>query len=861
MRGSNMVLGLFVLASIGACGDDGSGPQDPPPPRLSKVSGDQQNGLAGETLPDSIAVRVRDAAGTGVSGVAVAFEAGGAGGSISPSAAVTDASGTALASWTLGPKAGTYTVSAQAADLPGSPATFTATATPNGRITGTITLTRALQSRSRVPGGITLARGRPRDARSVRKRPDGWGSTRRTIATGSRSGSSTRDEYVPGSLIVTYRSRELNAPKPGASAYASRATARAVAETIRGDIAAKALTHRFQVRGISPSILAARVRVQPDRIDNVRTALLQDPAVRTVERERIAYATAPPRRISASVPGETLPNDPLYARQAWHYAAIDMPAAWNITTGSENVLVAVVDDGIRFDHPSVAGNLTNDGYDFVSFGTGTVCGVDTAGDGDGYDADPTVPSKFDESACVPHQSAGHGLHVAGTIGAAGNDAYGVTGVAWSVRVRPVRVLGIGGSGGHYDIAQGILYAAGLPADDGMGGQVQASEGARIINLSLSSDASSAELQAAVSAAASAGALIVAAAGNDGVSDPRYPASYAEVVSVAAVGPDLELASYSNFGPTVDIAAPGGDLSDGNNTFGVASSTWNFQTSQPNHDYLNGTSMAAPHVTGVAALLLAADPTLTADELRAHLLDYAVDLGPLGRDDQFGHGLLNARNSLARSRGPERDLYAQLYSATLGNVVQTVSAEPDGKYLFPGLVDGSYYVFAGMDQDSDRQIGVPGRQWGAYGNGTGAPSTVTVMGAGTQATSFTIGFPSESEPNDSATEADRLALAGYMYGTFPTTDDVDVYRITLPAGNHVFETFGWDGACGYAYEADTVLELYDDNGQLVAVNDDADASARDYCSRIALSLTAGSYELRVKWVGGGGGYRVYAYREF
>jgi subtilisin family serine protease len=152
-----------------------------------------------------------------------------------------------------------------------------------------------------------------------------------------------------------------------------------------------------------------------------------------------------------------------------------------------------VDQGIRFDHPGIAGNLTNDGYDFVTDRLVPACAggfVSNAGDGNGYDPDPTIPAAYEmdpvNNCAVGLESSGaHGLHVAGTIGAVGNDGIGVTGVNWVVRIRPVRVLGTTGSGTDADVTNGILYAAGLPVDTGAGGPpISRASAARIINLSL-----------------------------------------------------------------------------------------------------------------------------------------------------------------------------------------------------------------------------------------------------------------------------------------------------------------------------------------------------------------------------------------
>ncbi len=809
-------------------------------------AGDAQIGPADEALPVALNVNVADANGFGVAGVSVRWTPGATSGAVSADSLDTGPDGNAAVTWTLGLHSGTDTVIAAVKGFEQTPLVFTATATPNAIISGAITYTSELQSTGTVDDGGLVRSG------SV---SSGGLSRESRESNPVRPFAKPNRDFIPGSLIVTYRSNALAVPELGSRAYRSPVTARSVETRIRAELAAVDASGALQLptglrlRGISPALLAARISVPPERLDAVQAALLRSPHVASVERETLFYGFD-------ELTGVTIPNDPYWRSQMWNYNTIDLPEAWNLTTGSSQVVVAIVDDGIRFDHPAISGNLTNDGYDFVSSGPVSVCGVlyDKAGDGDGYDADPTVPYKFDSTTCAYGDA--HGLHVAGTIGATGNDGIGVTGVNWSVRLRPVRVLGIDGTGSNYDIAQGILYAAGLPADDGAGGTVQAPSAARIINLSVGGPNNSTVLSNAVTAATQAGALVVAAAGNGSTSTPYYPAAYSDVVSVSAVGPDWELASYSNFGSTVDIAAPGGDFSDGNATDGVFSTNWDFSTNSPTYKFLQGTSMAAPHVSGVAALLLAREPDLTVDQLRSRLLDYAVDLGTPGRDDIFGWGLLNARNSLTATHAPQRDLYVRLYDAGSGSIVSTVRAEPDGTYSFPGLEDGSYYVFAGLDREGDQLAGWPGRMWGAFGSGTASPVAIGVSGAGTYTAQFSVGWPYESEPNDALTEADELVVNGHLRAGFSSTTDVDVYRITVPEGQYTFETSGWTGACGYANESDTVLELLDANGQVLALNDNIDAAALNYCSRITASLDAGTYDLRVGYVSGGGLYRLY-----
>jgi hypothetical protein len=441
------------------------------------------------------------------------------------------------------------------------------------------------------------------------------------------------------------------------------------------------------------------------------------------------------------------------------------------------------------------------------------------------------------------------LHVAGTIGAVG--AQVAIGINWNVRIRPVRAFGVTGLGTAWDIAQGVLYAAGLPADNGVGGTVQVTEGARIINMSFGGSGGSTE-ENAIAAAYGAGALLVASAGNSATSDPSYPAAYPGVLSVAALGPDARPAEYSNFGSTIDLAAPGGDFADagaedaGNvfASFGVLSTGWDFQLGRPAWFFATGTSMAAPHVSGVAALLLAHEPGLSRDELSSRLTTYAVDSGATGRDDQYGHGIVNARNSLTQSFAPPQVVYMRLYDASTGRVVRAVAAQPGGSYAFDTLPDGSYYVFAGQDESGDGIVGVPGRRWGGFG-GEAVPTAVAVSGAGVYPTSFTIGFPLEAESNNDGPTANVLNVGSYVHGVLDAPGALDYFRVLLPAaGQYTFQTAGWDGACGLAMEENTILRLYDVSGVFIAAHDDIAASAFKYCSQITTFLTAGTYYISV-----------------
>ena len=370
--------------------------------------------------------------------------------------------------------------------------------------------------------------------------------------------------------------------------------------------------------------MRARADVERDATLAVRGLELVDPepgvsvgaAVADLERmDGVLYAE-PDRVLHQSA----TPDDPLLSYE-WGLISIRAPEAWDVTTGSSQVTVAVVDTGIDAAHPDLSPNLwTNPGES----GAGREAnGLDDDGNGR---IDDVHGWDFVNADAQPQDGNGHGTHVSGTIAARGNDAAGVAGVSWSSAIMPLRVLDDSGSGYVSDAVTAYAYAA--------------RSGARVVNASLGGDRFSRAEHDAIAAAPDA--LFVVAAGNDGANTdatPAYPCDYdlANVVCVAASDRDDALASFSNYGATnVDLAAPGVDIA----------STW------PGGRYalLSGTSMAAPHVTGAAALVLAHNGALTVAGLRAALLSSAHPVPALAGRVGTG-GRLDVAAALSVAPGP------------------------------------------------------------------------------------------------------------------------------------------------------------------------------------------------------------------
>ncbi len=335
------------------------------------------------------------------------------------------------------------------------------------------------------------------------------------------------------------------------------------------------------------------------------------------------------------------PDDQFYGLQ-WHYPAISLPAAWDITTGASapgenDVIVAVIDSGVLLNHPDLSAQLVP-GYDFISDPA-------RARDGDGIDPDPNDEGDL----AFAGTSSFHGTHVAGTVAARSDNGEGVAGVAWGARLMPLRALGVDG-GSSFDVIQAVRFAAGLANDSG----TLPAQPADIINLSLGSSFFSASEQALYNQVRDLGIIVVASAGNESSSSASFPSGYQGVLSVSATDINNNLAPYSNFGASIDLAAPGGyNITDqngdgiGDGVVSTLADDSNPTNLQFGYAALSGTSMAAPHVAGVIALMKSVHPELTPDEFSLALLagDLTDDLGSPGRDESFGSGRINAQKAV------------------------------------------------------------------------------------------------------------------------------------------------------------------------------------------------------------------------
>ena len=383
-----------------------------------------------------------------------------------------------------------------------------------------------------------------------------------------------------------------------------------------------------KVTGKLDKLKALKVEVSEKDQEKFLKKILKDKNVEWVEPNYLVEAAF-------------LPNDPSWSMQ-WGPEKIDSVQAWDLESGDPGVLVVVVDTGVCYTHPDLAGAYVTGGYNWVS--------------------------KTND----PMDDHGHGTHVAGTIAAKINNALGIAGIA-QVKIMAEKFLGSSGSGSSWDAAQAIIH--GVNVGKTISNRV-------ILSNSWGSSSSSSVIEDAMNYAHQNGALIIAAAGNLASSNPFYPAAYPEVMSVSATDSNDHLASFSNYGNKIELAAPGVNIYS---TFlnGAYAS-------------LSGTSMAAPHVTGVAALVWSRFPDYSNDQVRMVLDNTADDLGSPGWDQYFGYGRVDAYLAMQGIqphdiRVNEVDTAPLLltgYSVTINGTIRNIGSNAESNVNVQLMINGT-----------------------------------------------------------------------------------------------------------------------------------------------------------------------------
>ncbi|MBV5323623.1 peptidase S8, partial [bacterium] len=290
---------------------------------------------------------------------------------------------------------------------------------------------------------------------------------------------------------------------------------------------------------------------------------------------------------------DTIPSDPNWGLQ---YGLINIraPQGWDYATGSPAVTIAIIDSGVDLNHADLSAKIVP-GYDFVN--------------GDS----------------IPQDDNGHGTHVAGIAAASGNNGIGIAGVSWGARIMPIKVLNASGNGDFATVAAGIIWAT--------------NHGAQVINLSLGGASASTVLQDAVNYAYGNGVLLAAAAGNTGSNFVLYPARYPNVIAVGAVDNANNLTAFSNYGPELDMVAPGASI---------------YSTTIGGYEYNSGTSMAVPYISGRAAILRGINNS--PDSITSEMESTALDLGPAGFDVSYGFGLIQLDKALKLALPPAPTIF-------------------------------------------------------------------------------------------------------------------------------------------------------------------------------------------------------------
>ena len=390
--------------------------------------------------------------------------------------------------------------------------------------------------------------------------------------------------HVPGQLLVKFSDRG------GASATAATLAAQT------------GLAVQDTIPQLGIAVVEATEAATSAELAATATALESSPAVEWAEPNYIFTLDA-------------TPNDPYYpTNQASYLSRLEMPAAWDYTTGLSGVIIAVLDTGVDMNHPDLMSNIWKNPREVPDNG------IDD--DANGF-IDDVHGWNFAEGTNHIFDDHGHGTHVAGIAAARINNTIGIAGMAGGATIMPVDVFPLPAFGTYEDLIRAIIYAT--------------DNGADVINMSLGATSYSLGEEAAVDYAWNHGVVVVAAAGNTGRNTYHYPAAHLNAIAVAATDANDNRAGFSTYGDFVDVAAPGVSVLSTLTSGGYGS--------------MSGTSMATPHVAGLAALLLSLNPQLTNTQVRELIETNVDDLGAAGWDPYFGSGRINARKSLSAAVPP------------------------------------------------------------------------------------------------------------------------------------------------------------------------------------------------------------------
>lgn len=493
-----------------------------------------------------------------------------------------------------------------------------------------------------------------------------FGQTRAAADTLRSTSSGLRDSAMSERFIVTYRrdSTEFHNPQAvvqNVIAAVGRANLdRAFVGHGQGSHAAPLSTHYVRKLAVGGDLIRVSRPLDDGQARSLMRAIATDPAVLHVERDLRMRALRDVSFSRLAMPSAATPNDPLYATHQWHYkgppggAHIDQ--AWELADG-KNATIAVLDTGITR-HPDLDTSLADAGYDFITdaFVSGRESDGRVPGGWDPGDWDNEPRYASCQESPGGDSSSWHGTHVTGTVAALTDNRLGGAGIAHKAKVLPVRVLGHCG-GDVSDIVDAIVWAAGGHVD----GVPDNAQPAQVINMSMGAAISGGctqtpSFQRAIAEANRRGVIVVAAAGNSAADvSSEVPASCPGAIAVAANDSAGGQAFYSNTGSGIALAAPGGDEAEEGDPTGSVWSTVNLGArgpAEPGYAGHIGTSMAAPHVAGAAALIISAVmqaglPSLTPGQLQKLLVETARPF-PIMPDQPIGSGILDARAAVVRA---------------------------------------------------------------------------------------------------------------------------------------------------------------------------------------------------------------------